>query len=249
MPVARRTLFSLIVIAYVAMVPIAARADEILVFAAASLTDALREIGQEFHKDSGNDVTCSFGASSMLARQIIEGAPADIFFAADLAKMEQLENAGLVYKKDVRNLLSNQLVVIVPADSKAKVAAPADLENFSAIVTGDPKSVPVGVYARKWLESIGLWKRLEPKIIPTLDVRAAMAAVETGAAEAGFVYKTDATSSPRVQVVYAVIDGPPITYPVARLIRSKKPAARSFVDYLGGAKARAVFTRMGFILM
>src|SRR3989442_14067205 len=130
-----------------------AAADEILVFAAASTTNALTEIGKAFSRETGNPVKFSFGSSSMLARQIVSGAPADMFLSADEAKMDDLVKAGFVRHEDVRKLLSNQLVVAVPVDSSTSMRSAADLLQFEVIVTGDPASVPIGVYARKWLES------------------------------------------------------------------------------------------------
>lgn len=228
-----------------------ASAEEILVFAAASTTDALEQIGQEFQHQTGNRVGFSFGASSMLARQILAGAPADVFLSADRILMEELVKAGMVRAGDVRNLLSNQLVVVVPLDSRLRITSAGDLESAKSIATADPKAVPAGVYARQWLESKGLWSRLQPSIIPAMDVRAALAAVATGAADAAVVYRTDAAISNRVRIAYAVPvkDGPRIIYPVARIDRSTGPAAAAFVDFLASPKARAVFARFGFVVL
>lgn len=229
----------------------AATAEEILVFAAASATDALQEIGADFHRATGHDVRFSFGSSGALARQIAAGAPADVFLSADTAKMDELERAGLVRREDRVKLLSNQLVVVVPAGAPTRITAPSDLTGLRRIAVGDPQSVPAGIYARKWLESLGLWSALESRIIPTLDVRAALAAVETEAADAGLVYKTDAAISRRVRIAYSVPreSGPAITYPVARIVSSKKKAAADFVKFLSGEKARATFTRLGFVVL
>jgi molybdate transport system substrate-binding protein len=227
-------------------------AGQVLVFAAASTTDALKEIGAKFERDTGNQATFSFGASSIMARQIIAGAPADVFLSADQAKMEQVEQAGMVRAADVRDLLSNQLVVVVPADSAARVDSPADLKSFASIAIADPKAVPAGVYARKWLQSRDLWDALAAKVIPSLDVRAALAAVETAAAPAGIVYRTDAAITKRVRVVYAVPlkEGPKIVYPVAALMASQNAAAaKAFINYLFGPSSRAIFTRRGFIVL
>jgi molybdate transport system substrate-binding protein len=227
-------------------------AGQVLVFAAASTTDALKEIGAKFEHDTGNQATFSFGASSIMARQIIAGAPADVFLSADQAKMEQVEKAGMVRAADVRDLLSNQLVVVMPEDSAARVDSPADLKSFASIAIADPKAVPAGVYARKWLQSRDLWDALAAKVIPLLDVRAALAAVETAAAPAGIVYRTDAAITKRVRVAYAVPlkEGPKIVYPVAPLTASQNgAAAKAFINYLFGPSSRAVFTRCGFIVL
>jgi len=223
--------------------------EDVVVFAAASTTDALEDIAKEYRAQSGNAVTFSFGGSSTLAKQIIGGAPADIFLSADVTQMDSLEKAGLVHKEDRRALLSNQLVVIVPARSNMTIADPSDLANAPHVATADPESVPVGIYARQWLESLGLWSAIKPKIVPTLDVRAALAAVESEHAEAGIVYRTDAAISPRVKIAYSVSaeKGPKIVYPVARIASSKTYASADFVSFLTGPKARAVFARYGFI--
>jgi molybdate transport system substrate-binding protein len=225
--------------------------EEILVFAAASTTDALQEIAQEYKAQSGNAVTFSFGASSALAKQIVAGGPADVFLSADIAQMDSLEKAGLVRKEDRKDLLSNQLVIIVPARSRMTIEDPKDLAYAPHVATADPKSVPVGVYARQWLDSLGLWSTIEPKIVPTLDVRAALAAVESEHAEAGIVYRTDAAISQKVRIAYAVPleKGPKVVYPVARVATSKKNAAAEFVAFLTGPKAKAIFTRYGFITL
>ncbi len=228
-----------------------AAGEEILVFAAASTTEAMQEIGRQFEGETGNRVDFSFASSATLARQILAGAPANVFLSADLETMRRLEQAGLVRPADVRNLLSDRLVVIVPSGSSLKIAAPRDLTQAATIATGDPKSVPLGLYAHDWLQSARLWDALAPRIVPALDARAALAAVETGAADAGIVYETDAVTTGRVRVVYAVPrgDGPLITYAVARVNSSKKGAANAFVDFLSGEKARSVFLRAGFVLL
>ncbi|HEV3190126.1 MAG TPA: molybdate ABC transporter substrate-binding protein [Polyangiaceae bacterium] len=223
--------------------------EQVVVFAAASATDALEEIAKEYRAQSGNAVTFSFGGSSTLAKQIVAGAPADVFLSADLAQMDLLEKAGLVRKEDRKALLSNQLVVIVPARSNTTIADPGDLARAPHVATADPESVPVGIYARQWLESVGLWSTIKPKIVPTLDVRAALAAVESEHAEAGIVYRTDAAISQKVKIAYSVSveKGPKIVYPIARIASSKKNAPAAFVAFLGGPKATAVFSRYGFI--
>jgi molybdate transport system substrate-binding protein len=163
--------------------------------------------------------------------------------------MDSLEKAGLVRKEDRKALLSNQLVVIVPARSNMTIADPSDLANALHVATADPESVPVGIYARQWLESLGLWSTIKPKIVPTLDVRAALAAVESERAEAGIVYRTDAAISRSVKIAYSVPakKGPKIVYPVARIASSKKKAAADFLAFLTGPEARAAFARYGFI--
>jgi molybdate transport system substrate-binding protein len=225
--------------------------EELSVFAAASLADALTEIGTAWQAASGNRAVFNFGASSDLARQIRAGAPADVFFSADGAQMDALERQGLVRATERSDLLSNTLVVIVPEDSKARVTSPHDLAGFRTIAIADPQAVPAGVYARSWLQGVKLWDELAPRVVPTLHVRAALAAVESGNVEAGIVYRTDAARSKRVRVVFEVSQqqGPPIRYPVAPLTSSGKPAAASFVSYLRSPAAREIFVRHGFLVL
>src|SRR5688572_23007895 len=174
------------------LVALPARAEAVLVFAAASTTDALRELAPGFTKATGHTVEFAFGASSDLARQAVAGAPADVFLSADTAKMDQVEKAGLVQPGSRVELLSNRLVVVVPADSKQTVASAAELRAVKRLTLADPAAVPAGLYAKAWLEKVGLWKELEPRVVPTLDVRAALSAVEAGRVDAGIVYATDA---------------------------------------------------------
>ena len=221
---------------------------EILVFAAASLTDALEEIGTDYEARTGVRVVLSFAGSNTLARQIQAGAPADVFLSANLDRMNELERAGLVRPEDRVSLLSNRLAVVVAKASSLVVQAPGDLERARRLALGDPDAVPAGIDARLWLEGQGLWERLRDRVIPTLDVRAALAAVESGGAEAGIVYRTDASLSSKVRVALEVSaeEGPRIVYPAARLAASRAPEARDFLDHLASPRARAVFARLGF---
>jgi molybdate transport system substrate-binding protein len=225
--------------------------EELSVFAAASLADALTEIGTAWEAASGCRPVFNFGASSDLARQIRAGAPADVFFSADTAQMDTLERHGLVRAAERYDLLSNTLVVIVPEGSAARVTIPRDLAGFAKVAIADPQAVPAGVYARTWLEGLGLWAALASRVVPTLHVRAALAAVESGNAEAGIVYRTDAARSKRARIAFEVkpSQGPPIRYPVAPLATPGRPAAAAFVAYLRSPAARAVFVRHGFLVL
>lgn len=227
------------------------RGEEILVFAAASLTDALDELGAAFARRGADRVTFSFGASSDLARQIKAGAPADVFFSADAARMDEVQQAGLVDPAERWDVLSNELVVIVPGESKTAIAAPGDLTKLGRLALANPESVPAGVYTRTWLESLGLWPRVKDRIVPTLDVRAALAAVEGGHADAGIVYATDAAISQRVRVTYRVPrdQGPPIVYVLAPLKTSKKAGARALATFLASRDAAPVYERFGFVVL
>jgi molybdate transport system substrate-binding protein len=229
-------------------------ADEILVSAAASLTDVLNEISKDYQSKSKNTVKFNFGPSSGLARQIDEGAPADIFFSADLPQMDNLDKKGRLEPETRKNLLSNQLVIVVPVDSKLAISSPKDLlkADVKRIALAEPSSVPVGVYSSKYLTDEGLWDQVKPKIVPVQDVRATRASVESGNVEAGFVYKTDAAVSKKVKIVYEVpIDkGPKITYPVAIVKDSKrKDAARDFMSYVQSPAAMDAFKKFGFVVL
>lgn len=224
---------------------------EVSVFAASSLADALAEIGTAWEAASGNHAVLNFGASSDLARQIRAGAPADVFFSADAAQMDALERQGLVRAADRSDLLSNTLVVVVPGTSAARITVPRDLAAVATIALADPQAVPAGVYARAWLEGLGLWEELRPRVVPMLHVRAALAAVESGNVDAAVVYRTDAARSKRARIAFEVSQpqGPPIRYPVAPLATSVSPAAAAFVRYLRSPAAREVFVRHGFLVL
>jgi molybdate transport system substrate-binding protein len=244
----------LTVILFMLSAQTSARADEILVSAAASLTDVLRDIGKAYQSKSKHKLALTLGPSNFLARQIDEGAPSDIFFSADLAQMDLLEKNGRLEPGTRKNLLSNQLVVIVPANSKLSVASLKDLlkPELKKIALADPAAVPVGVYASKYLAAEGLWDKVKPKIVPVLDVRATLASVESGNVEAGFVYKTDAAISQKVKTVFEVpIEKvPKITYPLAIVRDSKKKeAARDFMNYVLSPAGKAAFKKYGFVVL
>jgi len=162
--------------------------------------------------------------------------------------MDEVERAGLVRTADRVDLLSNRLVVVVPAAAATVLATAEDLVGVRRLALGDPQAVPAGIYARRWLEKRGLWERLRDRVVPTLDVRAALGAVESGNADAGIVYRTDATISKRVRVALEVpaAEAPRIVYPAALLATSRGPAARAFYEHLRSPAAREVFGRLGF---
>ena len=226
-------------------------AEELNVFAAASLTDCLREVAQEFERSTGNKIVFNLGGSNDLARQIKAGAPADVFFSADEAQMDGLEALGLVRAQDRVEVLSNALVVVVPTAFAMRIASARDLRAVRRLALADPQAVPAGVYARTWLESIGLWSELADKVIPTLNVRAALSAVESGNVDAGIVYRTDAILSKRVQVAFEVPSerGPAIVYPLASLSSSRKPATAELMRHLTSPGARQIYERYGFIVL
>lgn len=225
----------------------------VTVFAAASLTETLKEIAGAYERGTGDKVVFNFGASSTLARQIEEGAPADVFFSADEAKMDALEKKELIAKDTRKSRLSNSLVVVVASDSSMQILSARDLAKAEVkrIALADPKTVPAGIYAREYLERTELWSAVERKVVPMDNVRAALSAVESGNVEVGIVYKTDANISKKVKVAYEVPmkEGPAISYPMAVVKASEKPAvARRFLDYLGSDQAARVFEKAGFIV-
>ncbi len=227
-------------------------AGEVTVFAAASLSDTLGELAATYQQTTGDTVRLNLGASSTLARQIEEGAPADLFFSADEAKMDALARAGLIDAATRRSLLSNALVVIVAADRPLPLASARDLgaPAVRRLAIAEPETVPAGIYARAYLEQAGLWRALAPKIVSTENVRAVLAVVAGGDADAGFVYRTDALISKRVRVAWVVpaAEGPRISYPVAVLRGAANPGgARRLLAWLESPAARAVFVRFGFV--
>jgi len=228
------------------------RATEINVFAAASLSDAFKELAPQFQAATGHTLRCNFGASGTLARQIEEGAPADVFFSADERRADQLEKAGLLLPGTRCAVLANRLVLVVAADGGTPIASLNDLTrvDIHRVAIGEPATVPVGSYTKEHLQKLGLWKPLLGKLVPLDNVRAVLAAVEAGNAEAGFVYQTDALISRKVRVAVAVprAEGPKITYPVAVLQDAKAPgAARALVAFLAGPEAQKVFAKFGFL--
>lgn len=228
-------------------------AAELKVAAAASLTDALAEIGTAYAAETGTQIVPILGSSSTLSRQISEGAPADVFLSADEASMDRLEKAGLLLAGTRHSPLSNTLVIVQPLDAPWTLGAPADLASprVRALALAEPQTVPAGIYAKAWLRSIDLWSRVIDRVIATENVRAALATVEAGNADVAIVYRTDALISKKVRVVYEVRreDGPPISYAFATLRAAADPvAARRFVEYLSGPAAGAVFARYGFVV-
>ena len=233
---------------------LAAQTDKptIIVFAAASLTNALQEVGDDFTKDSAIPVKFSFAASSTLARQIENGAPADVFFSADLEWMDYLQSRKLIQVATRHDVLGNQLVLVAPADSKIVLKigphfALAKTLGTGRLATGDPESVPVGRYAREALTKLGVWNEVERRLVRTDSVRSALAFVDRGEAALGIVYATDAEIDKKVRVVDVFPDSThlPITYPIA-LTAVAKPDALKFVDYVRSTVGDATFKKYGF---
>ena len=226
-------------------------AAELTVHAAASLTDAMKEIGTAYEKESDDKLQFNFGASSILARQIEGGAPADLFLSADEAKMDALEKKGLIIAGTRRSLLSNVLVIVVANNAGAVPKSASDLvrTEYKKIALAETHSVPAGIYAREYLQKVKLWDVLKEKVVPTENVRSALAAVESRNVEAGFVYRTDALISKKVKVAVEIsaAEAPGISYPVAVMKSSREPErARKLEEYLTGPEAEAVFKKFGF---
>jgi molybdate transport system substrate-binding protein len=221
------------------------------VSAAASLTDALTDIARRYEAGTGQAVALNFAASNVLAQQVISGAPVDLFIPADEAQMDAVEAEAVPGTRGT--LLSNQLVVAVPSDRPRRMTTAGDLlaDDMRRIAVGEPAAVPAGVYARRYLESLGIWEALQPKLVPMGSVRLALAAVEQGAADAAIVFRTDLASSRGATSAFEVPldEGPAISYPAAILRTGQHPdAARRFLAYLRGPEARAIFAAAGFIL-
>lgn len=224
----------------------------IVVFAAVSTSDVIREGGKQFEAKKGVPVTFSFDSSSNLAKQIKAGAPADVFLSADEAWMDDVAKAGVIRPESRIDLLGNSLVLIAPADRKFEVEIDrrfdfsTRLPEVERIAIGDPSHVPAGRYARQALDALGWWKPLESRMIPSVDVRAALRMVEMGEADAGIVYATDAKHSDKVAVVGEFPNElhEPIRYPIA--LCSESHSAAEFVEFLNSPEMGAVFRDAGF---
>jgi molybdate transport system substrate-binding protein len=225
----------------------------VTVFAAASLQESLTEAGKLWSRGSGVPVRFSFGASSAIARQIAQGAPADLFLSADLEWMDWLAGKRLIVAASRRNLLSNDLVLIAPARLRTRLTVGRGMPLARALGTGrlavaDINAVPAGRYAKAALTSLGVWRSVEDRLLPAESVRAALAYVSRGEAPLGIVYATDARADPKVRIVGRFPAGshPQIVYPAALVAASRHRGAASLLGFLQGAGAAAVFRRHGF---
>jgi molybdate transport system substrate-binding protein len=243
----------------ICVLPLGARAQQqapdrsILVFAAASMKNALDDVDAAFAKQSGIAVVASYDASSALMKQIEQGAPADVFISADLKWMDYGSEKKLIDDKTRVNLLGNTLVLITGKDSKlgnVTISPSLDLAGFAGegrIATGDVRAVPIGIYAKSALQKLGLWDAVEPNLAMVGNVRAALVLVARGEAPLGIVYATDAKVEPAVRIIAAFPDDShePIVYPAAAT-PSAKPAAALYLSFLRSAAARGIFERYGF---
>ncbi|MFH6786082.1 MULTISPECIES: molybdate ABC transporter substrate-binding protein [Methylobacterium] len=235
----------------------AAAAEPTTVFAAASLKNALDEAGKAFTAESGIPVRASYAASSALARQIEQGAPADLFASADLEWMDYLAARKLIRPGTRVNLLANRLVVVAPKDSAAAEAAftpewfARALGPDGRLATGEVNAVPIGKYAKAAFEKLGLWAQVQPRLAQADNVRAALALVSRGEAPLGVVYESDAKSDPGVKVVGVFPEGshPPVIYPFAVTADAKGEGGPRFLTYLRSKAARRFFEAQGFTVI
>ncbi len=227
--------------------------EPLLVAAAVSLSNVLEEMAKVYAAGGGSPVRFNLAGSNVLARQIVNGAPADVFISADEGQMDVVEKAGAVLAGSRVDIVGNQLAVVATPDRVDFVRqefarAPAGIRRLAI---GDPAAVPAGVYARRYLEQRGLWTAYEPRVVPTTNVRAALAAVETGSVDAAIVYLTDLAAVRTAVLAFAVPvkDGPRIVYPGAVLVASRNQAeARRFLAFLREPGAAAIFARHRFIV-
>ena len=237
------------------LAPAVARAEQLTVFAAASLTDALGDISAIWAAQGHAAPKLSFASSSTLARQIESGAPANLFASADSKWADYLDQKHLLAAGTRIDLLRNDLVLIAPAGHAAADTVVGPTYDFAAllgpdgrIATGDPAHVPVGIYAEQALKKFGLWDSLQRRLAPAEDVRSALLLVERGEAPAGIVYGTDAAVSKAVTIagVFPASSHDPVSYPFAVVKSHDTPEARALMTFLAGAQARAVFVQRGF---
>jgi molybdate transport system substrate-binding protein len=226
---------------------------ELTISAAASLTDALKDIQRLYESKNAVTLNFNFGASGSLQQQIEQGAPVDLFLSASVKNMKALADKGLISGDNQRNLVTNDLVIIVPSDGHVQIQQLSDLQQsrITKIAIGEPTTVPAGSYAKEALTSLKLWESLQARTVLAKDVRQVLTYVESGNTEAGFVYRTDALGSTKVSVALTVDPASytPIEYPVGLVKDSKHPAeARAFSNYLFSKEAQDVLIRYGFTL-
>ena len=250
-----RLFAALTLFATIAATPLPASAQQgLTVFAAASLKNALDDVDAAFAKTGGPKITASYAASSALAKQIEQGAPADVFISADIKWMDYLAGKNLIQPDTRVNLLGNKLVLIAPKDSKlanVKVEKGFDIAKLAGdgrIAVADVKAVPAGLYAKAALESLGSWAAAEPKLAQAENVRATLAFVARGETPLGIVYETDAKIEPKVKIVGYFPNGsyPPVTYPVAATVSRKNAAVGKYLDFLRTPAVKAIFEKYGF---
>jgi molybdate transport system substrate-binding protein len=250
-----RTIHAAIAASLLLLAPLAARAADITVFAAASLTNALQKAADSYRAKSGQSVAISFAASSVLAKQIESSGGADMFISADKDWMDYLDNKGLIVRSTRKDLLGSHLVMIAPSASPARIKIAPRFDIMGALGGGrlavaDPDSVPAGKYARTALTALGVWSNVVDHLVIAENVRVALAYVARGEAPLGIVYTTDAMAEPKVKIVgeFPGNTHAPIVYPAA-LTRDAKPSAQAFLDFLKGPEATDIFAKAGFVVL
>ncbi len=244
----------LLLLALILIVPLVARAQQLTVMAAASLTDSMKDISALWEKAGHKPLQMSFGASSTLARQIEQGAPAHVFASADEQWMDYLAKRDLIAADTRKSLLGNEIVLVVPVVKPQHVTIVPGFDllgmlgSDGRLAVGDPAHVPVGIYAEQALRKLGLWDGIVPRLARTEDVRAALRFVELGEAPVGIVYATDAAISKGVSIAgtFPESSHDPVTYPFAVIKAGDNPEARALMTFLEGPQAREVFVRRGF---
>jgi len=255
-PIVRSIAILVALFVTVGMRPVSAQDKTVVVFAAASMKNALDDVDAAFTRSTGTKVVASYAASSALMKQIEQGAPADVFISADLDWMDYGSQKQVINDATRVNLLGNRLVLIAPKDSKLGnvVIGPgfdlAQLAGDGRIATGDVRAVPVGKYAKAALEKLGSWDAAAPKFAMMENVRAALTLVARGEAPLGIVYATDAKVDPSVKIIGTFPDDshPAIVYPIAATTTAK-PEAQSYLTYLRSANAKAIFEKYGFTFL
>jgi len=239
-----------------AQLPAAAQNRDVLVFAAASLKNALDEIAAQWQRQTGKKVVISYAGSNNLIKQIEQGAPADIFASADIDWMDYGQEKRLIKAETRTNLLGNRIVLVAPKDSAPIINIQPGLDLAAALKGGrlaiaNVDAVPAGKYGKAALEKLGAWDRVKDKIAQTESVRAALLLVSRGEAPLGIVYETDAASEPAVKIVGTFPDDthPPIIYPIALTADSRNPDAAAFLDFVRSPAARPAFERQGFTVL
>lgn len=234
----------------------ASASETVTVFAAASMQSALDAAIEAWTAETGNEAVISYAATSALARQIEQGAPADIFLSADLDWMDYLEAQGLIAESTRTNLLGNRLVLVAPTATAAALDLTADLDMAGLLGDGrlaiaDTNAVPAGRYAREALESLGLWDEVADRLAPTENVRVALAFVSRGETPFGIVYATDAIADPNVEAVgqFPAWSHPPIIYPTAIVAGTGNPTAEALLAWLHAPVAQCIFAAQGFVLI
>jgi molybdate transport system substrate-binding protein len=249
--------FRVVAIVFLSMIFHAtAHAENVNVFAAASLKTALDDVAKVWKTQSGKDIVATYGSTATLAKQIAEAAPADIFISADLAWMDDIAKKNLIKPESRKNLVGNTLVLVAASGTDLKVELEKD-SNLAAslgdekLAVGDVKSVPAGKYAKAALENLGLWSSVEPNLVMQENVRSALALVARGEAKLGIVYGSDAVAESKVQVVanFPETSHKPIVYPAAIISASTNPDAQAFLTFLFSKEVQLIFKANGFTLL